>query len=85
MTETKDLVYGKKTPEGMPGPNTTEKYGYLAAVSARALDADPLQFEKVDEWNDPEIFRKLKNMEYLGNNSFRIFEERHLSDYQKSC
>ena len=50
MTETKDLVFGKKVPEGMPNPKSTEQCGYLAAVSARKMDQDPLQFEKVTEW-----------------------------------
>ena len=82
MTETKDLVFGKAPPMGDPTVIADEKNGHLAAVSVRPTDSDPLYFEQVTDWNDRDVLRGRKPREHLGNNSFRIYNERNLPGFQ---
>ena len=81
MTETKDLVFGKFKPSGVPTVVADEKLGTLAAISSRFQDSDPLYFEQITEWNDRLVKTGKKYPEHLGNNSFRIYNERILTEF----
>ena len=84
MAETKDLVFGKIKPTGAPTVIADEKNGHLAAVSSRPTDSDPLYFEQVTEWSDRDVLTGKKRREHLGSNSFRIYNERYLTSFQKN-